>query len=612
MNSAEPAASTPWARTAETIRLWRRRHAVAGLAVALATLVTGAATPATASANTYRVWYCSAGNDKPVVGAERDWSGTVAGLGYPPIPVVTCPGEPGVPSGAISTEVRANSANSPSGAVHDAYMYAPADVTLRDVTLWWEGVAINGGQVTATAIGSSDQPLADYRDTDFPPGRLTNPLPPPLEPQTYALRADTTRLRLESACLGSAGTCQTNVTAYLRVHKAMVTAVDSAAPQGTASGSLVSDPVLTGAPSVTVAASDEGAGLYLLQALVDGKVQSSTPFAKWPCSDVDPSNGDPFEFSSVGPCPVRKILTAELDTAPLADDAYHRVEVRIVDAAGNATTVADRTVGVDSRLSLPGFFDPVTRRFQNPLLNLAIARQLNGHGAGVGAILRVYLPVTRSARIRHGKRKGHRTSVTRAASKRTVRFTSHPTLRAVLTDVARRPIANAKVWVAARPKGQEWQIAGQPQTTSSRGRVGLRLPARSPSRQVNVVYFPFSDSHEQAVGRPVEVKVRAGVSLSLSRRRARNGQSVSFRGRVAGPLAKRGVTVSLQVKLGPRYRTFRSIRVTSSGRGRFRTRYRFAATSQATRYSFRAAVSRQSGMPYERGVSPIRTVVVTP
>lgn len=188
---------------------------------------------------------------------------------------------------------------------------------------------------------------------------------------------------------------------------------------------------------------------------------------------------------------------------------------------------------------------------------------------------------------------------------------SRPTLRGVLTDAARRPVAGATAWLASRPKGQDWQIIGRPLTTSRKGRIGLGLPARSPSRQVNLVYFPFSDSHDQALGRPVEVRVRAGVALSISRRQVRNGQRVPFRGRVAGPLARRGVTVSLQVSVGRRYRTFRAIRVTASGRGRFQTVYRFTATSRATRYSFRA-VSRQSGMPYERGVSTTRTVAMTP
>jgi hypothetical protein len=193
-----------------------------------------------------------------------------------------------------------------------------------------------------------------------------------------------------------------------------------------------------------------------------------------------------------------------------------------------------------------------------------------------------------------------------------VRYASRPTLRAVLTDEARRPISGAKVWIASRVEGREWRITGRPQTTGRTGRVGLRLPARTPSRQINVVYFPFSDSHEQARGRPVTVNVRAGATLAVSRHRARNGQHVRFRGHVAGPLAPGGVTASLQVRLGRRYRTFRALRVTADGGGKFDTTYRFDSTSRPTRYRFRVLVSRQAGLPYERGTSRATSVVVRP
>jgi hypothetical protein len=50
-----------------------------GLLVAAAA-ATGATSPA--HAGTYSVWYCFDANDKPVVGAERDWYGSSSGLGY--------------------------------------------------------------------------------------------------------------------------------------------------------------------------------------------------------------------------------------------------------------------------------------------------------------------------------------------------------------------------------------------------------------------------------------------------------------------------------------------------------------------------------------------------
>jgi hypothetical protein len=97
---------------------------------------------------------CFDRNDKPVIGAERDWYGSSAGLGYRPYPVVTCPGEPGAPEGAIPTQVTADPANSPTMAFHQALIDTPPGVTLSDLTFWWEGVAYDGGQVAAIARSS--------------------------------------------------------------------------------------------------------------------------------------------------------------------------------------------------------------------------------------------------------------------------------------------------------------------------------------------------------------------------------------------------------------------------------------------------------------------------
>ena len=605
------------ARLALAIR-WQPQLSVRRLFVLLLVAATatgsGALTPDPASAGTYTVWYCQDSADKGITGAERDWSHGYSGAGNGAEVIVTCPGDLDQPSGAISTTVEANPNNSPDEVTDDAQMFAPAYVTLSHLNLWWNGLVNDGSQVAAIALTGGSVPvggiyegqvLADERNNFGP----ASPIPSP--PRSYNLPANTTGLVLRSACLRGSGTCQTGTFAQFNAYRVSVVASDASAPQGTATGGLVTDPVLAGQATVTVDATDKGAGVFVARVLIDGQVRASTPFGDRLCRDIDTSDSDPFEFSTISPCPLHDTATVQLDTTAIGDDAYHHVQVQAVDAAGNATTIADRTVGV-SRPTLPGFFDPATRRFLNPWLNLAAPRQLNGQGASAGAILRVYLPVRRTARIKHGRHKGERRRLVRAAARRTVGFASRPTLRAVLTDAARRPIVGAKVWVASRVDGREWQITGRPHTTGRTGRVGIRLAARTPSRQINVVYFPFSDSNDQAVGRPVKLEVRAGATLAVSRHTARNGQRVRFRGHVAGPLRPGGVTASLQVKLGRRYTTFRSVRVTADGRGRFETTYRFGSTSRPTRYRFRVLVSRQAGLPYERGTSPATSVVVRP
>ena len=567
-----------------------------------------------AGAATYTVWYCRDGAGRGITGAERDWSRGFAGTGYEASPVVTCPGDPRSPSGDISTTVNADPNNSPDAVTDDAQMFAPVNVTLSHLSLWWHGLVNDGSQVAAIALTGGSIPVGGLYDGQVLADRRANfgpTTPVASPPESYDLPANATGLLLRSACLQGSGTCQTGTFAQFSAQRVSVVASDTSAPQGTATGGLMTDPVLVASPSVAVEATDQGAGIFVARILVDGQVRASSPFGSQLCRDIDTSDSDPFEFSTISPCPLHDTATVQLDASAIGDDAYHHVQVQVVDAAGNATTIAERTVGLP-RPTLPGFFDPTTRHFLNPWLNLAAPRQLNGQGASSGAILRVYLPVSHAARIRHGRDKGRRRRVVRAATRRTVRFASRPTLRAVLTDAARRPIAGAKVWIASRIDGRDWQITGRPRTTGRTGRLGVRLPARTPSRQINVVYFPFSDSHEQAVGRPVRLKVRAGATLVVSRHEVRNGQRVRFRGHIAGPLAPGGVTASLQVKLGHRYRTFRALRVTSVGRGRFATTYRFSSTSRPTRYRFRVLVSRQAGLPYERGTSRVTSIVVRP
>ena len=303
-----------------------------------------------------------------------------------------------------------------------------------------------------------------------------------------------------------------------------------------------------------------------------------------------------------------------LDTTRLGEDIRHDIRGRR-SSTPRATPpcVAERTVGVDNQPPAAGFFDRATRRFQNPLFDIAAARQLNGVGAASDARLRVYLPVTHTVRVKHGARKGQRRRVTRASAKRTVHFSSGDAARAPSTAAgdSRSPAPRC-----GPPRAPKAPTGRSPVSRTRPARPAgsrFRLPARAPSREINLVYFPFSDSHEQAVGRPVRLNVRCGVRLSVDRAQRSQRPARALHGRRSRRRCRaRGVTASLQVKLGRRYRTFRQVRLRPASDGRFRTTYRFTATARPTRYRFRLLVLKQAGLPYERGSSPTRTVTVTP
>jgi hypothetical protein len=572
----------------------RRRHVRWLVAGAVFTVLGMGAGPA--EAGRYTAWYCRDSGDHGI--GLRDWSQERSGVGYVNTGTVSCP--VGADGGSFGPLVLPDSGNDPNSVSDGFTIVAPPDVRLDSMSLLWTGGASAGGEVSvATIDGANEAVLASFRNTTFGAAPGAGGLD-----AVYAL-GGTREVALRARCLTA---CQggDQAFAWYSVYRVGFSISDFAAPQGRATGNLLVDPVLKGVQSVTVEGRDDGAGVYRAQVVVDGQVRSSTGFAEAPCSDVDTSNTDPYEFSTLRPCPAAATTTVGLNTAPLADDVYHHVVVQLIDAAGNATELADRIVGVDNMPLPDGFFDPASRHFANPFFDMSTSRRLNGIGASPDARLRVYLPIKRRVRTRRGS---HRT-ITRARTRRTVAFRSRATLRGVLTDPLGRAIPDAAVWIASRIQGAEWRISGKPHLTSRTGRIGLRLPPGVPSRQVNLVYFPYSDSHDAVVGRPAALKVRAGLSLRTDRHVVRNGERVTFLGRVAGRILPAGATVALQAKVGDRFRTFRQVRATGASAGRFATRYRFTATTRTTRYRFRALVLKQAGLPFETGSSKVITVIV--
>ena len=372
----------------------------------------------------------------------------------------------------------------------------------------------------------------------------------------------------------------------------------------------MTDPVLAGQPTVTVDTTDKGAGVFVARILVDGQVRASTPFGDKLCRDIDTSQRRSVRVLDDQPVPAARHRER---AARHERDRRRRlppVQVQVIDAAGNATTIADRTVGI-SRPTLPGFFDPASRHFLNPWLDLAAARQLNGQGASSGAILRVYLPVRRTERFKHGRYKGQRRRVVRAA--------------------ATEPCASLHVRRSGRADRRRAPADRRRQRMDCVARRGRGVADHGPAAhdgQDRACRTTAAGTHTLAPDQrrllPVQRQPRAGSWTTGEAQGPRrsdprgqppqrpNGQRVRFRGHVAGPIAPGGATASLQVKLGRRYRTFRALRVTSIGGGRFDTSYRFTSTSHATRYRFRVLVSQQAGLPYERGTSSVASVVVRP
>jgi hypothetical protein len=118
--------------------------------------------------------------------------------------------------------------------------------------------------------------------------------------------------------------------------------LDDPTPPAVTNPQVIDDgdhPGSTGNLRIRYDASDVGGGLYRTIVKVDGTVAQTVPLAPAPCADVNPNDGDPFQFAVPVPCPT-SVTGAEavVEAAKLADRP-HGVEIAVQDAAGNERSV---------------------------------------------------------------------------------------------------------------------------------------------------------------------------------------------------------------------------------------------------------------------------------
>jgi hypothetical protein len=169
-----------------------------------------------------------------------------------------------------------------------------------------------------------------------------------------------------------------------------------------------------------------------------------------------------------------------------------------------------------------------------------------------------------------------------------------------------RPITGARVSVLMQDKmvGARMTPAGEVVTDGTGSFRFVTTAVRS--RTIRFAYRAHLEDASFAQTTDVSLGVVAKLSLTTSRRALRNGQSVVFRGTVAGAPRNARKVVELQVRKGDSWMTFRSTRLRN---GRFSERYRFRRTRGRVTYAFRARVRQEAGFPFLTGHS--KTVKVT-
>ncbi len=132
----------------------------------------------------------------------------------------------------------------------------------------------------------------------------------------------------------------------------------------------------------------------------------------------------------------------------------------------------------------------------------------------------------------------------------------------------------------------------------------------APAGSSRTLRFAYDGSRRlRPAAATLAIAVPARVTLGVSRRAVRNGQSVRFTGRLGAPPPAAGKLVELQAFYRRQWRTFATVRAGADGR--FAHRYRFEATVGRVTYRFRAIVRREAAYPYEQAVSPLARVTVT-
>jgi hypothetical protein len=167
-------------------------------------------------------------------------------------------------------------------------------------------------------------------------------------------------------------------------------------------------------------------------------------------------------------------------------------------------------------------------------------------------------------------------------------------------------LGGREVRVVSHPsRGALVRIPAKTVQTGEQGGFELRLPP-GPSRRVNVV-FAGDGSLERSTRRPLELRVRSGVSLRAVPQTLHTGEAVRFGGRVrssGAPIPRRGKLIAIQYLEEATHR-WRPVLVTRTDHhGRFRARYRFRYVSGRATIRIRATALAEERWPYAPGSSP--------
>jgi hypothetical protein len=441
------------------------------------------------------------------------------------------------------------------GAVNATYQFwfsGPMDSSAPDAAFGW---CVSGLECPA-AVGNSGDPLSSANRLVVPAGNLGQ------------------HLYVNAACLGDPSyKCPAEkgdangYAAAVYLYAADLTLEQTEGPHASdVGGELASVPTLQGQSDVTFAATDPGSGVYEALFSIDGQVvqRSVVDGNGGRCRDVGQTSDGTPAFLYVQPCLGSVTADIAFDSTRVGNGAHHLV-VSVIDAAGNAAPVLDRSVTI-ANPPPPG--------------------APNGSNASAQASMSVRWRDTRKPSLLTGYGRD------RLAVGRLTAPGGAPIVGATIEAVATPSYTGARPLAMSGPR------------TDANGAFTLRLPAGASSRTLRFVYRAHAGDAAPAVTRVLRLVVRAPVALSVAPHTSSVGGKIVFRGRLRGrPIPPAGKQLVLEARSpGSAWIEFEVVR--SDARGRYRASYRFKFAGPA-HYSFRARSEAESDYPYAAGVSNV-------
>ncbi len=224
----------------------------------------------------------------------------------------------------------------------------------------------------------------------------------------------------------------------------------------------------------------------------------------------------------------------------------------------------------------------------------------------IATSMRAGRPVTKVVRkkVRHkGKRRTVKRRKTSLRTSTGIGYRRSKLLRGTVTNKEGNPITGPVV-VYEQSEVTPSHVVGIV-SANAKGRFQYRAGGTQ-SRTLTFAYL--GDGIRLPVNSQVKISVPAKASIKTSRKRLLNGGVTVFSGLVrTRPVPAGGKLVAVQAYIKRkgargRWSTFRTVRTDANGR--WRTRYRFVSTCERRyRWSIRAVVPREAGVPYSLGKS---------